>query len=71
MSDLASYYESEISKERENQDIAYRALMKLIAPANEDQARTLYYEIARSSERQGWLISNQIDLKLREEKVSA
>jgi predicted secreted protein len=69
--DQESYYRTEINKERTKLDLDFRALMKLIAPANEDQAIALYVSITVSAERQGRLTNELAREILNNEKVGA
>lgn len=69
--DQENYYRTEIDKERTKQDLDFRALMKLIAPTNEDQAISLYVSIVYSAQRQGRLTNELANEILNSEKVGA
>lgn len=66
-----NYYTTEINKERANQDLNFHAMLKLIAPANEDQFIQLYVSHTLSSERLGRLTNERSNEILHADKVGA
>lgn len=65
-----NYYTQEIQKERENQDLNFRAMIKLVAPANEDEFISLYVSHTISSERLGRLTNERTNEIINKERVT-
>lgn len=60
---MSSYIEKQIEESYETERQAFSALMKLIAPANQDEAIKLYVKATHSEFWRGWYSRRQDELE--------